>query len=145
MIIAWLVERIALLLRTGISSTSLVDGLTDGEEVLGGTDPLVADFTPPTILLTSPASGQTLVEGETIQISADATDDGRVTAVEFFVDGSLFDSDNTAPYETPFTVPLGESSVTIEAVATDTNGNIASTGAQAFAVIPDPLFQSPVL
>ena len=114
------------------------DGLTDGEEVLAGNDPLVPDSIPPVVVLTSPAEGTALIEGETIDLVADASDNGRVAEVDFFADGVIA-TDPAAPFTAQFTVPLGVTTVDIEAVAFDTNGNSASSGIVSFPVIPDPL------
>jgi hypothetical protein len=54
---------------------------------------------PPSIGITSPAEGATLLEGSTILITAEALDsDGTVTAVDFYADGNLLGSDTSAPF-----------------------------------------------
>ena len=115
------------------------DGLTDGEEALGGTDPLVPDRTPPTVALVSPAPGTDLVEGERLSVRVNAADDGRVTRIEFLLNGTLVASASTEPFEASIIVPIDVSLLSIEAVASDTNNNGGTTGSLTFAVIEDPL------
>lgn len=115
------------------------DGLGDGEEVSNGTDPLVPDSQAPNISVVNPTDGDTLVEGETIDFSVDATDDGRVANVEFLVDGQIITNDGTAPFEVSFTVPTGVIELTFGAVATDTNNNVGRSADISVSVIPDPL------
>jgi hypothetical protein len=122
-----------------LSADSDSDGLTDGEEAVRGTDPLVPDGTPPTLALAVPAPGTALVEGEMLTVRADATDDGRVTRVEFQVDGNVVATATTDPFEATLMVPIDISTLSIEAVAFDTNANSGTTGAVQFAVIRDPL------
>jgi hypothetical protein len=115
------------------------DGLTDGEEVLAGTDPLVPDATSPVVSLTNPLQGAELIAGQTIMITANANDDGRVTRVDFLVDGMVVGTDETAPYALPFTVPAGVMALTFGATAVDTNNNVGTAPAAAVSVMPDPL------
>src|SRR5439155_1429688 len=55
-----------------------------------------SDCTPPTVAITSPASGSTVAG--TITISADASDNVGVIGVEFRIDGASGLEDTTAPY-----------------------------------------------
>ena len=122
-----------------LSADSDSDGLTDGEEAVRGTDPLVSDRTPPTVTLAAPAPGTDLVEGERLIVRADAADDGRVTGVEFRVAGNLIATATAAPFETTIVVPIDITSLTLEAAATDTNNNSATTGSLTFPVVEDAL------
>jgi hypothetical protein len=54
------------------------------------------DTTLPTVSITSPANGATVVG--TVSINATASDNVGVTKVEFFVDGALKSTDTTSPY-----------------------------------------------
>ncbi|MEU8207075.1 glycoside hydrolase family 6 protein [Streptosporangium sp. NPDC049046] len=53
---------------------------------------------PPTVSLTSPASGSTHQAGAAVPLAATASDDGSISKVEFYVDGTLVNTDTTAPY-----------------------------------------------
>jgi len=104
--------------------------------------PLAQDFTwsfttgtgggggnlPPTVQITSPATGTT-VRG-VVAVTATASDpDGTVSRVEFLLDGTVRATDTTAPYQWSFdTVPLtvSEGTHTITARAVD-NGNLTAT------------------
>jgi hypothetical protein len=87
------------------------------------------DLTPPTISITSPASGAT-VSG-TINVTVNATDNRAVGSVSLSVDGTLVGSSSTAP----FTIPWNSASVingthTITVTAKDAAGNSASASRQ---------------
>ncbi len=117
-----------------------MDGVIDG---LDG-DPLHPDEAPPTVTITVPADGDTLLEGQTIAFSVEASDDGLVTHVELFVNdlsiGTLADPllDQVFRAELPFTVPYAVSSaLNFSAVATDSFGNTGNANL-TIAVIPDP-------
>jgi hypothetical protein len=58
----------------------------------------VIDTTPPTISITSPASGTKV--RNTVKIYVNATDNVGVTKVELYVDGSLTKASSTAPFTT---------------------------------------------
>jgi hypothetical protein len=92
---------------------------------------------PPVVALTSPAASATLIQGETITISADASDDTQVVSVLLTVNGLHLPLDTTPPFSAPFTVPLGIDSLTIVATATDNLGKIA-TATRTVTVMPDP-------
>lgn len=93
---------------------------------------------PPTVSITTPASGDTLIEGQTITLHADATDDISVAAVSFLVNGQVIFTDTAAPFETSFPVPIGASSLTLSAIATDFGGNTGTAENVGVNVIPDP-------
>ena len=92
---------------------------------------------PPIVSITSPTDGENVIEGSTITIRADATDNIAVDRVDFFVDSVLEASDTEAPYTTQFIVPLAATSLTIDARPTDNLGQTA-TDTVTINVIPDP-------
>src|SRR6185295_8399336 len=81
------------------------------------------DTTPPTVSITSPASGAT-VSG-TISVTATASDDRGVAGVQFQLDGVNGGAEDTAaPYSVSWdTTTAGNGSHTITAVARDAAGN----------------------
>ena len=80
------------------------------------------DTTPPTVSITSPASGATI--SGTASISATATDTAGMTSVTFKIDGTTIATDTVSPYTASFnTVSYTDGSHTISAIATDTSGN----------------------
>ena len=79
------------------------DGLTNGDEVDGGTDPLTPDSQPPVVTWVSPTAGDELVQGESRTLAVDAADDGRVTEVRFSVDGTPLARDGAPPSRRPST------------------------------------------
>jgi hypothetical protein len=93
----------------------------------GFTCPSSSDTTPPTVRITSPASGAT-VSG-TITVTADASDDVGVAGVQFRYNGSNFGAEDTsAPYTaTAYTNDVPDGTYTLTAVARDAAGNRATS------------------
>jgi len=88
-----------------------------------------SDLTPPTISITSPASGAT-VSG-TISVTVNAADNRAVSSVSLSVDGSFVGNSTSAP----FTISWNSATVingthTITVTAKDAAGNSASSSAQ---------------
>jgi Concanavalin A-like lectin/glucanases superfamily/Bacterial Ig domain len=89
--------------------------------------PTVIDL-PPTVTITSPATGTIFAGGQaTIPINATASDpDGTITQVQFFLNTStLIATVTTSPYNT--SVTLGMGTYTLTAVATDNAGLTATS------------------
>ena len=86
----------------------------------------------PTVSITSPNNGQTFDVGNSITITANASDsDGSVSKVEFYNNGSMIGEATSAPYSYTITnAQTGNYSLT--AKATDNDG--ASTTSSAIAV-----------
>ena len=93
----------------------------------------------PTVQITSPAPDETLIEGAILQVTAEATDDIAVAAVNFEVNGELESSDTGEPYETSLIVPTGAFGLTLGAHAIDFGGNVGYAEDVVVNVIPDPL------
>ena len=90
------------------------------------TPPPPSDITPPTVQITSPSNGAT-VSGS-LQISATASDNVKVTKVEFYYNTNLIGIDTTEPYSIIWntnTVPNGLYSITVKAF--DAAGNAATS------------------
>jgi hypothetical protein len=83
-----------------------------------------ADTTPPTVSISSPASGVTVL-GSAVTISANASDNVGVAGVQFKLDGAnLGAEDTSAPYSVTWnTTTTANSSHTLSAVARDAAGN----------------------
>ncbi len=80
--------------------------------------------TPPVVSITSPQSGDVFTVGESITLTADASDPDpgdQIIKVEFFSNGTIIGEDVTAPFELPWLSNIGGSKV-ITAVATDNRG-----------------------
>ncbi len=85
------------------------------------------DTTPPTVSITSPAEGATVLRKSTVVLSASATDNVGVVRVEFYVNGSLQCTDTSAAYTCSWKVPNQPNrSYQIQARAYDQAGNSAS-------------------
>ncbi len=95
-----------------------------------------SDCTPPTVAITSPASGSTVAG--TITISADASDNVGVIGVEFRIDGASGVEDTTAPYAVSWnTTAYSNGSHTLTAIARDAAGNTATSSPVTVTVSND--------
>ena len=102
---------------------------TAGEVTIAGlTGTLNQPNTLPTVSLTSPTNGASFFVGNTVAIAATAADaDGSVSQVEFLVDGTVVNTDNTAPYAYNWTATSGNHVIT--ARATDNAGGVTTSTA----------------
>lgn len=100
--------------------------------------PVVPD-PPPVVAITNPMPGDTLIEGETTVLSADASDNASVVRVDFSTSTGFAHSDFTSPYTATFTVPTGITELTVHAAAFDNLSKRGDAEAVTVDVIPDPL------
>ena len=121
-----------------LSDDSDGDGLLDGEELLLKTDPRLPDSLAPIVTIASPSTSVSLVEEDTVLFKIDASDDRRVARVDLFFDGNLAATKDASPFEFSVAIPVGVSSITVRAEATDTADNVG-VAEDTFQVIPDPL------
>jgi endoglucanase len=89
---------------------------------------------PPTVAITSPASGANFITGASIAIRATASDaDGSVSKVEFFNNGSKLGEDASVPYE--YTISgAAKGTYNLTAKATDNGGASATSSSVAINV-----------
>jgi hypothetical protein len=81
----------------------------------------------PTVALTSPAGGASF-SGNSVTLSASASDASGVQQVEFLVNGSRLATDTSAPYSAKWTIrKLARGSYTLSVRATDKAGNVATS------------------
>lgn len=86
-----------------------------------------SDLEPPTISITSPSKGIFLLKNTNFTVTANATDNVRVTRVEFYINDSLECSDFSARYSCDIKLTnKPETSNTITAKAFDASGNSSS-------------------
>jgi beta-glucosidase-like glycosyl hydrolase len=89
---------------------------------VAGTCQAVANV-PPTVSITAPVNGASVVAGSTITISANAADsDGTVTSVTFLAGATQVGQDTTSPYGISWAVPAGPASYSLTARAADNGG-----------------------
>ena len=99
--------------------------------------PPLVDVTPPTVNLTAPVSGQTLVG--IITLKADAMDDVSVAKVEFFADNAILGTVTTAPYQLAWnSASLLNRTYSFTAKATDISG-LNTASAPVSATIANPV------
>lgn len=77
----------------------------------------------PTVSITSPTNGGVAYEEQTLSITATATDDVEVEFVSFTINNEVLFTDDTAPYQFDYSVPVGAGSLVLGATATDFGGN----------------------
>lgn len=75
----------------------------------------------PTVTLTAPSDNSSYNLGDTITLTATASDGDGIANVQFFIDGSLHTQDTTAPYETDV-ISLHPGAHTVTAIAYDQSG-----------------------
>jgi len=62
---------------------------------------------PPTVSITSPVGGSTVIQGATLPITVNATDDVAVAAVNFLVNGQVVFTATRCPINSISKYPLG--------------------------------------
>ena len=94
---------------------------------------VVTDTTPPTTAITAPTAGST--QSGTIAVTASASDDVGVTKVELYADGTLKQTDTTAPYSFSLdTTTLSNTSHGLTVKAYDAAGHVTTSSAVAITV-----------
>jgi hypothetical protein len=84
---------------------------------------------PPTVVISSPASGSQLIVGFATTISATASDpDGNVASVQFIANGAVVGTVTTFPFNFSWT-PASPGLYALTAKATDNSGNITTSAA----------------
>jgi Big-like domain-containing protein len=84
--------------------------------------------TPPTVTITQPAQGETVLRRSTVTIKATASDDSGIAKVAFFVNDTLRCVSPFAPYACAWTVPnTSRVTYTLRAEATDAEGDVSSS------------------
>ncbi|MEB8347201.1 family 16 glycosylhydrolase [Flavobacteriaceae bacterium KMM 6898] len=85
----------------------------------------------PVVSITGPTDGAMLSQGQTISITANASDaDGSIVQVEFYVNGNSIGVDTTQPYSVNWQVVAGNSTITADA----TDNELATTTSQSVGV-----------
>ena len=90
---------------------------------------------PPTVSLTSPASGTTLAALANMTITANASDsDGTISKVDFYQGTTLIGTDTTAPYSIAWS-NVSAGSYSLIAKATDNGGAVTTSGPVGITII----------
>jgi hypothetical protein len=92
--------------------------------------------TSPSVALTAPAAGATTLERLPMLLAAAASDDVR--SVDFLVDGQRVGTAYNLPYQFNYRVPLGVTSLAVQAVATGGGGAQSVSSTVTVAVEPNP-------
>jgi len=97
--------------------------------------PPVSSNIPPSVILTSPATGAVFVATSTVTLSADASDlDGAVFKVEFYNGTMKLGEDTSAPFAFPWSNVVAGSH-TLRAVATDDSGLMRTSAPVSITVV----------
>lgn len=111
-------------------TASAVDGATgmsaqaQATETVNAANSGAADITPPTLAITSPANGA-LLSGRIASLTATASDASGIASVEFFVDGNLLGTGQSAPYSANWNLRKASAGThTLKVRATDGAGNV---------------------
>ena len=93
---------------------------------LAGSAILPADTTPPTVAVLTPTAGS-IISG-TLTVQASASDNAGVSGVALYLDGVLIAGGSNASLSFPWnTLTSSNGAHTLQAVATDTSGNTATS------------------
>lgn len=123
-------------INTGILTNLQDFNGTNGASPLWGSSLLqVTTNIPPNVSITSPANPSTFNAGDIIKIKANAVDaDGSIAKTELFISGSLYATDNTAPYEFSYlNAEPGMYKATVK--ATDNTGSSSISDTTVITVI----------
>jgi hypothetical protein len=114
-------DYLASSLYAQVATPAELDGEIRGQIVTS--DAGMVDSEAPTVTLTAPADGTDV--SDTVALEATATDNLDVVVVRFLADGTLIDSDTTAPYSVQWdTTALANGDSTLTAEAEDAAGNV---------------------
>ena len=105
---------------------------------------LNASLVPPTLSITSPLNGSVLLAPAQVTVSALASDNGRVTHVEFFSGSTLINDLANPPYQFSWG-PLLAGSYTLTARATDDDGLSSTASVDLSVVTVQPPTPTPVV
>lgn len=112
---------------------------TDNDGGISTTSPVNISVTVnalPVVAITAPAAGALYTAPAPVTITANASDaNGSVVRVEFYVNGSIVGSDNTAPYSFVWTSVIGNASLTARAIDND---SAATTSNAVNITVLDP-------
>ena len=137
---------------SSIGDHAISAAAVDAAGNIGQTAPLTVhvvpppDITKPAVSISAPADGTSVVVTNTVSITADASDDVGVAAVEFYVDGNLQSTVTDAPYTYVWDTTgatVGNHSITAKAY--DATENEADSSAVTVDVLPPPDTTKPTL
>lgn len=100
---------------------------------------VVPNTVPPAVSIAAPLSGSSVVQGGSLPISVNATDDAVVSQVTILVNGQSAFTTSTPPYAFVYTVPANATTLTIGAQAGDPSGNVGTAQPVAVTVVPDTI------
>ncbi|MEI8205188.1 MAG: Ig-like domain-containing protein, partial [Bacteroidota bacterium] len=97
-----------------------------GAQTTSSVSIIVANNVPPTVSITAPSTGSSVIAPALVTINATASDvDGSVTKVEFFVNNLKVAEDTTSPYSFVWASLIGSTNIT--AKATDNRGAVSTS------------------
>ncbi|HEX5071491.1 MAG TPA: Ig-like domain-containing protein [Vicinamibacterales bacterium] len=100
---------------------------------------------PPSVSITSPAPGDSIITPVTVGVAASASDgDGSIASVRFYANGALLGTSTAAPYSVNWINPVA-GSYELTAVATDNEGATTTSAPVAVTIAQSPTRQNVAL
>ena len=124
----------------GVTQLTILAGAMDSKGKVGTAAPVVVNVIPdgpPTVVITSPTAGTTVLEGSLLTLTAEVTSGIQVTQVVWSLNGIAQPPVFSPPYQQVVTVPAGVTSLTIQITAADNLGRIG-TATRTVTVQPAP-------
>lgn len=113
--------------RKNIASSSPTINIDKAEVYTGGSSN-PTDTTVPTVVLNAPSNNSTYTVGDTVTLTAAASDNVGVSKVEFYVDGMLMSTDTSTPFSYDWeTTGVTTGTHLLSAKAYDAAGNVATS------------------
>ncbi len=119
-------------LTLGVVATSISGAQATAQVVLS-----VQPFAPPVVTLLSPVPFEIVGSGQTLEMTALATDSVAVTQVELYLNGQLFATLTAPPYAASYLTQPGDTRLLVSAIAYDAGGPGAAAGPVVVNVVPD--------
>jgi len=128
-----------------VSPNGLVTAVSNGTALITAFNEGTSGFVvvnvggPPTVVITSPVNGATVIEGALLPVLLQVTG-GPIEAVSLLANGQTVATTSSSPYQFSYAVPIGgATSIILTATATDVSGTIASSAPVTISTEADPL------
>jgi len=128
-----------------VSPNGLVTAVSNGTALITAFNEGTSGFVvvnvggPPTVVITSPVNGASVIEGALLPVLLQVTG-GPIEAVSLLANGQTVATTSSSPYQFSYAVPIGgATSIILTATATDVSGTIASSAPVTISTEADPL------
>lgn len=93
---------------------------------------------PPRVHVLQPSDGAVVAAGGVLRFSVGASDDVELTELRYLVNGEVYATASTPPFEIVFRADPAATEIRLAAVAVDSRGQEATSAEVVLAVAPDP-------